>query len=770
MPVPSESPRDLKFNAGRIDEFVTSMGWTYTDRFGVKHYTIEGINYLSQQAMAAYGYVILTGMTFTTGATIHNPNEVLLNTVDGEYYKWTGSFASGSKVIPENSTPASTGGIGPGLWIGVGDASLRAALAQPGGAAMIGYKDGTVADALKYVVTPEMHGAVGDGVTNDVAAFEAAEADAFANNGMLEAHGTYGFSRGFQTRVPFDFSKAKFVIRDDWDGATARYLINYRDPDIYTATMSLTIAADATTIPALSSLKNHCVYIESTTENAYNRSGTLVKKGDTQHLCSGDIQGLPMVYNFNSICNVYATPMRNVADVYMPEVAYGVLPSTPINHILRLERSCVNVHGGKYDVREQCIAQNKQAFNAFINVARYCMNVHCDGVKGRGWFTDSSTIVSPFSYGVNLGGLNVSATHCHDTSIWGMVDATGAKNVLIANNTGARMGAHEDCYNLTIRDNVSYTRGFMIGSGRGTLIFQGNKHYYSEPNGNVIEFRYDYSQCWDGDIIASDNDVYLAPGMAAFSCFIKFQVALTGSIYLANPIAKVCDSLKVENIRVHSSTQQTNNYEIWNVASNFSQNVFMPQQVIIDNIVGTGPLSTYVRISPCGAFLSTNANMNQVTTDVTVSNIQIHNYTDVVLISNRISDTDKPNTRNAMRWHFINVKGVHINASLPSSSVMTFDNDCTIYRIDGSSISGMTDLASYTLNGSVVFGSQCRTNGGRIRLVGVDFTDTLGVGTISILGIKLSSGTTLKAGSVISGQTSLTAAIMMSYKDASLYA
>ncbi|CZU78616.1 T7 tail fiber protein [Enterobacter hormaechei] len=130
LPVPSESPRDLKFNAGKIDEFATSMGWTYTDRFGQKHYTIEGINYLSQQAMAAYGYVILTGKTFTTGATINNPNEVLLNTADGEYYKWTGSFASGGKVVPANSTPSETGGIGPGAWLGVGDSSLRASLAS----------------------------------------------------------------------------------------------------------------------------------------------------------------------------------------------------------------------------------------------------------------------------------------------------------------------------------------------------------------------------------------------------------------------------------------------------------------------------------------------------------------------------------------------------------------------------------------------------------------------------------------------------------------
>ncbi|HEP1033852.1 TPA: hypothetical protein QIY64_002472 [Enterobacter kobei] len=161
--VPSESPRDLKFNAGKIDEFVTSMGWTYTDRFDQKHYTIEGINYLAQQAMNAFGYVILTGKTFTTGATINNPNEVLLNTADGEYYKWTGSFASGPKVVPKNSTPASTGGIAPGAWLGVGDASLRSALSASSGAGLVGisvgsvYPAGTVGSAIQYR-TPQMYG------------------------------------------------------------------------------------------------------------------------------------------------------------------------------------------------------------------------------------------------------------------------------------------------------------------------------------------------------------------------------------------------------------------------------------------------------------------------------------------------------------------------------------------------------------------------------------------------------------------------------------
>ena len=114
------------------------MGWTYTDRFGVKHYTIEGVNYLAQQVMNAFGYVPLTGVTFTTGATLNNPNEVLFNTADNSYYKWTGSFAGGPKVVPANSTPESTGGIGPGKWLSVGDAVLRGQVSAKDGFKLIG--------------------------------------------------------------------------------------------------------------------------------------------------------------------------------------------------------------------------------------------------------------------------------------------------------------------------------------------------------------------------------------------------------------------------------------------------------------------------------------------------------------------------------------------------------------------------------------------------------------------------------------------------------
>ncbi|EKS6316104.1 hypothetical protein AABW33_002049 [Enterobacter hormaechei] len=112
LPVPSESPRDLKFNAGKIDEFVTSMAQQYEDRFGGKHYTIEGLRWLAQQAIAAYGYITVD--SFQDGATLTLPNQVLRDESTDQYYRWDGSLP---KVVAPGSTPENTGGIGAGAWI-----------------------------------------------------------------------------------------------------------------------------------------------------------------------------------------------------------------------------------------------------------------------------------------------------------------------------------------------------------------------------------------------------------------------------------------------------------------------------------------------------------------------------------------------------------------------------------------------------------------------------------------------------------------------------
>lgn len=131
--VPSESPRDLKFNAGKIDEFVTSLVNTYVDRFGHEHYTIEGLRWMAQQAISQYGYVTLD--SFEDGNTLTLPNQVLRLEATGEYYRWDGPLP---KTVAPGSTPASSGGIGAGAWLSVGDAVLRTDLSSSEGYSFIG--------------------------------------------------------------------------------------------------------------------------------------------------------------------------------------------------------------------------------------------------------------------------------------------------------------------------------------------------------------------------------------------------------------------------------------------------------------------------------------------------------------------------------------------------------------------------------------------------------------------------------------------------------
>jgi len=91
------------------------------------------LRWLAQQAIAHYGWIPVG--TFQAGATLTLPNQILKDTTDGEYYRWDGALP---KTVPVDSTPDSTGGVGAGAWISVGDSTLRALLASASGSAQIG--------------------------------------------------------------------------------------------------------------------------------------------------------------------------------------------------------------------------------------------------------------------------------------------------------------------------------------------------------------------------------------------------------------------------------------------------------------------------------------------------------------------------------------------------------------------------------------------------------------------------------------------------------
>ena len=139
-PIPSEDPRDLKFNAGKIDEVVSGDNHYYTDRFGVRRFTIAGFQYTAEEAIRNYGYITMD--SFEDGATLTLPNQVLRYEANGEYYRWDGEFP---KTVPAGSTPDSTGEVKLGAWVSVGDASLRTELNSSSGAGLIGYNQKTSA-------------------------------------------------------------------------------------------------------------------------------------------------------------------------------------------------------------------------------------------------------------------------------------------------------------------------------------------------------------------------------------------------------------------------------------------------------------------------------------------------------------------------------------------------------------------------------------------------------------------------------------------------
>lgn len=122
--------------------------------------------FISYLTIKEFGWV--TRDSFEIGATLDNSSEVLRWESNSEYYRWDGSFP---KVVPSGSTPATTGGIGIGAWVGIGDASLRSDLMSSSGSPIVNINkvtvspQGNLSQSINWV-TPEQFGAIGDGTVH----------------------------------------------------------------------------------------------------------------------------------------------------------------------------------------------------------------------------------------------------------------------------------------------------------------------------------------------------------------------------------------------------------------------------------------------------------------------------------------------------------------------------------------------------------------------------------------------------------------------------
>ncbi|WP_415318596.1 hypothetical protein ACISAP_13520 [Citrobacter amalonaticus] len=137
-PLGSAAAKDLYDNAQNLDNALNDNEQViWIDRFGRERRTWFGLESMVAEAAAKYGFTILSGQTFATGATV-NVNDILLDESTGEYFQWTGSFPEGGLIVPPGSTPVTSGGEGPGAWLSVGNAALRSMLSGADGRKYIG--------------------------------------------------------------------------------------------------------------------------------------------------------------------------------------------------------------------------------------------------------------------------------------------------------------------------------------------------------------------------------------------------------------------------------------------------------------------------------------------------------------------------------------------------------------------------------------------------------------------------------------------------------
>lgn len=171
-PLGSTAPKDLYDNASNMDDALNSDLPSFTDRFGRRRETWAGVERALLDALSKIGYESVY-LIYEDGTPLEVERSTQLVFRDGVYYR----------IADPTSVPVTLSGnwaTDAPLLIDVGDASLRTALAAPGGSALIEYDGSTVQAALDDLKsrlanagTVDDFGAVGNGTTYDGAAFTA---------------------------------------------------------------------------------------------------------------------------------------------------------------------------------------------------------------------------------------------------------------------------------------------------------------------------------------------------------------------------------------------------------------------------------------------------------------------------------------------------------------------------------------------------------------------------------------------------------------------
>lgn len=174
-PIPSEDPRDLKFNAGKIDEEVNGSADYYTDRFGVQRMTNTGRNNQFQDAQTQresdfQQFLLNSGYQFL-GDYENGPYTI---SARNQIIRYQNEFW---RLNAATNPPYTTTGVNSTSWatdvthlVSVGDATLRQELTTIGDGKAADFiplsQGGSIQDAIS-AITPLSKGGIPDNPSFD---------------------------------------------------------------------------------------------------------------------------------------------------------------------------------------------------------------------------------------------------------------------------------------------------------------------------------------------------------------------------------------------------------------------------------------------------------------------------------------------------------------------------------------------------------------------------------------------------------------------------
>ena len=365
------------------------------------------------------------------------------------------------------------------------------------------------------------YGAVGDGVTDDLAAI--IRAHEAANEAGLpvraDAGKTYYIGRAATTaeiKTDTHWGDAKFII-DDTD-------VENRNRHIFNVSSKLA----SEKITTVKTLKKNQEKLDLTLPYASfivvtdNTTMRFIREGLNQNNGSTQTDGFvidkngqvdmkaPIIWDFDNISAMTAYPIDDktltIDGGHFTTIANQA--ESRYNYYSRgigVNRSNVIVDGLYHVITGEL--DHGAPYGGFISINN-CTEVTVQNcmLSGHKFYTTIGAANAPVSmgtYDLNVGrSTNVTFKNCkqlndiNDSSLWGILGSNFSKNLTYDNVEFSRFDAHQGVANATIRNSVLGHQGVnLIGSG--VFLIENSK----VCSGSFLNLRSDYGSTWEGELI-----------------------------------------------------------------------------------------------------------------------------------------------------------------------------------------------------------------------------------------------------------------------------